>query len=81
MAITREQARELLEAVPDERLADAAAALAPLVDPMLVMLLNAPDDDEPVTDEDVAAIAEGTADIERGDIISAEDMKRRFGIA
>jgi len=81
MAITREQARELLDAVPDDRLADVAAALEPLVDPMLVMLMNAPEDDETLTDEDLAAIAEGKADIERGDIVSANDMKRRFGIA
>jgi len=81
MAITRDQARELLDAVPDDRLADVAAALEPLVDPMLVMLMNAPEDDETLTDEDLAAIAEGKADIERGDIVSANDMKRRFGIA
>ena len=77
MAITREQARELLEAVPDDRLDAAAAALEPLIDPMLVALMNAPEDDEPLTDEDLAVIAEGKADIERGDIVSAEDMKRR----
>jgi len=81
MAITREQARELLDAVPDERLDAAVAALEPLADPMLVVLMNAPEDDEPLTDEDRAAIAEGKADIARGDVVSADEMKRRFGIA
>jgi len=81
MAITREQARELLDAVPDDRLSEAAAALEPLADPMLVVLLNAPEDDEPLTDEDRAAIAEGKADIARGDVVSADEMKRRFGVA
>ncbi len=80
MAVTRERARELLEAVPDDRLDDAAAALEPLADPMLMVLMNAPEDDEDLTDEDLAAIAEGEADIARGDVVSSEDVKRRFGI-
>lgn len=81
MAVTREQARELLDAVPDDRLEAAVAALEPLVDPMLTMLLSASEDDEDLSDEDLEAIAEGEADIARGDIVSAQDVKRRFGIA
>ena len=73
MAMTRDRLRELLDAVPDDRLADAALALEPLVDPMLAVLLNAPLDNEPVTDEDRAAIAEGKADVERGDLVRWED--------
>ena len=81
MAITREQARELLDAVPDDRLEAAVAALEPLVDPMLTMLLRVPEDDEDLSDEDLAAIAEGEADIAHGDVINSRDMKRRFGIS
>ena len=43
--------------------------------------MEAPEDDEPLTDEDLAAIAEGKADIERGDIVTAEETKRRYGFA
>ena len=81
MAITREQARELLDAVPDDRLDAAVAALEPFVDPMLTMLLSAPEDDEDLSDEDLAAIAMGEADIADGDIVSSQDVKRRFGIS
>ena len=81
MAITRERAREILDAVPDDRLDDAAAALEPLVDPMLLVLMNAPEDDEPLTDEDREAIAEGVAEYRRGDFIGAAEAKRRHGIS
>ncbi len=73
MAMTRDRFRELLDAVPDERLTDAAMALEPLVDPLLAVLLNAPLDDESLTDEDRAAIAEGEADVERGNVVRWED--------
>jgi hypothetical protein len=48
-----------------------------LVDPMLVVLANAPEDDEPLTDEDREAVAEHR----RGEFISAAEAKRRHGIA
>ena len=73
MAMTRDRVRELLDAVPEHRLGDAAIALTPLVDPLLAVLLNAPEDDEPLTDADRAAIAEGKTDAERGDVVPWED--------
>jgi predicted transcriptional regulator len=79
--MTREQARELLDAVPDDRLEAAVAALEPFVDPMLTMLLIAPEDEEGLSDEDLAAIGEGEADIAHGNVVSHEDVKRRFGIS
>ena len=81
MATTREHILELLDAIPDERLDAAAAALEPLADPMLVALMNAPEDDEPLTDEDREAIAEGVAEYRRGDYVSAADAKRRHSIS
>jgi hypothetical protein len=50
-------------------------------DPLVAMLDAAPGDDEPLTDEDLAAIAEGKADIERGDVVSSQDLKQRFGLS
>ncbi len=73
MPITRDRLRELVDALPPDRLTDAATALTPMVDPLIVALLNAPDDDEPLTDEDRAAIVEGKVDVERGDVVRWED--------
>ena len=42
-------------------------------DPILRAFLEAPEDDEPLTDEDRAAIAEGRADVERSDVVAWED--------
>jgi len=42
-------------------------------DPVLRAFMDAPEDDEPLTDEDLAAIAEGKADIDRGDVVRWED--------
>jgi len=64
--IARDELRALVDAIPDDRLPAARAALAPLADPVLLAFLNAPDDDEPLTDEDLAAIEEGRADIAAG---------------
>ncbi len=42
-------------------------------DPVLRAFLEAPEDDEPLTDEDRAAIAEGKADVERGDVVAWDE--------
>jgi hypothetical protein len=72
--IARDDLRTMLDAIPDERLPAAREALARLTDPVLLAFLNALEDDEPLTDEDLAAIAEGRADIERGDTVPLADV-------
>lgn len=74
MATTREQLHELLDALPDNQLDDAAGALRALNDPVLRAFRNAPEDDEPTTDEDLAAIAEGNAAYERGETVPLADV-------
>ena len=51
----------------------------PAADPLLSVLINAPEDDEPLSDEDLAAIAEGKAAVDRGEVIpwEAYDPNRR----
>jgi len=48
-------------------------------DPLLGVLMNAPKDDEPLSNEDLAAIAEGKAAVLRGDVVpwEAYDPNRR----
>jgi hypothetical protein len=52
----------------------------PSADPFLNALANAPADDEPLSPEDEAAIAEGLDAIERGDIVSQDELRQVFGV-
>ncbi|HKV07015.1 MAG TPA: hypothetical protein VJ725_02685 [Thermoanaerobaculia bacterium] len=45
-------------------------------DPLRVLLDEAPLDDEPVTEEDRAAIRKGLAEKARGDVVSQEEAER-----
>lgn len=72
MATTREQLHDLIDTVPDDRLDDmsqALAALAVLTHTPATHALDVPEDDEPVTLEDLVAIAEGHAAYARGEAI------------
>jgi hypothetical protein len=75
-ASTRQQLHELIAQLPASELPAAARFLqylrdtAPALedDPVLRAFLEAPDDDEMLTPEDDAAIAEGEAAVARGDV-------------
>ncbi len=47
-------------------------------DPLLQAVANAPEDDEPWTDEDEAAVAESRADVAAGRTFSHEEMLRKY---
>ena len=65
MAATREQLRKMLDNIPDERLDEARSAL---------MLLTLPEDDEPLSDEELESIREGRAAYARGESIPDEAL-------
>jgi len=48
-------------------------------DPLLSAIANAPEDDEPLTPEEEAAIAEGQADIAAGRTVSLEEIELKYG--
>jgi hypothetical protein len=48
-------------------------------DPLLRAIANAPEDDEPLSAEDEAAIADGQADIAAGRLTALEDIKHELG--
>jgi hypothetical protein len=48
-------------------------------DPVLRSLLFAPPDDEPVTDEEEAAIAEGWRAYREGRVLSSDELRNRLG--
>jgi hypothetical protein len=79
MATTRERLHEILDVLLEDRLEDAEAVLTPLLDPVGLALINAPEDDEPFTDEDLAAIAETRDELARGLTIPHEVVRRELG--
>jgi len=50
-------------------------------DPLLLALADAPEDDEPLTPEDEAALEEGLAALRRGEVVPADEVWRRLGHA
>ena len=70
MATTREQLRKMLDDIPDDRLDEAGAALT---------LLSVPEDDEPLTEEELESIREGRAAYARGEYVTNDELKRRLG--
>jgi len=67
--IARNDLHRMVDAVPDEKHAAVREALAHLVDPVLLAFMEAPEDDELTTQEDLEALAEGRAELERGETI------------
>jgi predicted transcriptional regulator len=79
-------AKERLQALVEEFSEPEAERALKLVakepeDPMIAAFRDAPEDDEPWTDEDEKAVAEGNADIAAGRIVSHEEIKRKYGLA
>ena len=77
---TKDALYRLIDAIPEHDRDAARSALEPLADPVLLALANAPLDDEPETDDERAAVAEGRAALARGDAISLEDARRELGL-
>jgi hypothetical protein len=77
---TREALYRLVDSIPTAQLDDARKLLEPLADPLLITLANAPYDDEPETDEERAAVAEGRAALDAGDFVTMEEVRRELGL-
>lgn len=71
-----ERVAKLSEAEADETL----QLLDAKEDPVVAAFRDAPEDDEPWTEEDEAAVAEADADFAAGRTVSHEEIKREFGI-
>ena len=50
-------------------------------DPLMRKLLEAPEDDEPETEDERAAVAEAEEDFKSGRVFSHEELKREFGLS
>lgn len=81
--VTRARLYELIDALPEAELPEAERYLAQLReryenDPLLRLLDEAPEDDEPLTLEEEAAIEAGWEAYRRGDYLTAEEAKREL---
>ena len=77
--VTKNALHRLIDELPESELESAARYLAYLrdtADPLEQLLDNAPEDDEPLTGEEEAAIEEGLEAYRRGDYLTAEEAKR-----
>ena len=79
---TRETLHKLLDLLPESEWEELRRVLEKHLaknDPVLRAFLEAPEDDEPETEEERAAVAEAYEDIARGEVISFEELKREMG--
>lgn len=77
---TREKLHRLVDELSEAELATTLRIVeTQRHDPMLQALANAPEDDEPWTDDDEAAVAESRADFAAGRTLSHEEMLRKYG--
>jgi len=77
---TREALYRLVDSIPAAQLDDAHKLLEPLADPVLTALANAPYDDEPETEEERKAVAEGRAALDAGDYMTLDEVRRELGL-
>ncbi len=74
----KEQLLERVEAFSEREAVEALALWDLRADPLVVAFRDAPLDDEPVTPEEEAAIAEAQADLAAGRTVSLEEAMREF---
>ncbi|HLH27097.1 MAG TPA: hypothetical protein VK066_31645 [Chloroflexota bacterium] len=78
--IARDDVHQLLDELPDDILPEVARYLAALRDdPLARLLLTAPIDDEPETDEERAAVREAREEAARVGYVADEDLDRELG--
>ncbi len=78
---TRERVHLLIDQLSEHELTTAERVLTELRqenDPVSRALANAPIDDEPLTPEEEAALAEGYADLAAGRTVSDDELWRRL---
>jgi hypothetical protein len=75
----KEKLRERVEALTEEQAAETLRLLDQRTDPVIAAFRDAPIDDEPWTEEDEQAAAEGRADLAAGRTVSLDESMREIG--
>jgi len=70
----------LVDNLPEEKETEARHLLQDLLDGGDYTLENAPFDDEPLTEEDHAALDEAHEDIRAGRVTTQEEVERKLGL-
>ena len=82
-AKAKERLYRLVEQIPEGEVHTAERFLEYLAaadDPVMRALLNAPEDDEPLSAEDREALEEGRKALAEGDVVSDEELRAELGI-
>ncbi len=74
----KERLHERIEALSEEEVGEVLRLLDQRADPVIAAFRDAPEDDEPWTEDDEAAAAEGRADIAAGRTVSLDEAMREF---
>jgi hypothetical protein len=80
---TREDLHELIDRLPDSEIPKIAQVLELLqadFDPLARLLRDAPEDDEPLTNEEETELRESEEEYRRGEFVRMEDLARELGI-
>jgi len=80
---SKEELHRLVDELPESELHGAKRFLEYLRnmgDPMMQALMEAPEDDEPETEEERAAVAEAYEDIAAGRVVTMEEIRHEFGL-
>jgi len=80
---SRDSLHRLVDDLPETEITRAERLLEVLketAEPLLYSLENAPEDDEPETAEEAAAVAEAWRDHREGKSLTTEELKRELGL-
>jgi len=82
-AKAKERLHRLIDQIPEGEVHAAQRFLEYLTtmdDPVLRALMNAPEDDEPLSDEDREALEEGRRALAEGDVVTDEELSAELGL-
>jgi hypothetical protein len=82
-AKAKERLYRLIDQIPEGEVHTAERFLEYLTtadDPVLRALMNAPEADEPLSDEDREALEEGRRALAEGDVVTDEELSAEFGL-
>lgn len=81
MAMDKQRAHQLLDRLDAGQLEAIVRLLQVMTDPVARSLVNAPMDDEPVSEEEAREIAAARACLDRGEGIPHEQVLAEFGLS
>jgi hypothetical protein len=76
----KQQAHELIDRLSVGQVSAVVNLLEAMLDPVSVALASAPMDDEPVSEEEARDVADARRAIERGNIVSHDEVLGEFGL-